>query len=108
MGPKGQTRNPAAVLVLSLVCCLYGVYSLFTMLGELQAFTRDEEFKPWMMFVPLLGLYFLLVTVPAQVTRAKQMANSRNPSSSGIFLYFLVPYYALAKDLNEVWDPSAG
>jgi hypothetical protein len=107
-GPKGQTRNPVNTLIISLVCCLYAVYAMWTMLNELQQFTQDEEFKPWMMFVPLLGIYFLLIKVPEQVTRAKQMAGSRNQSASGIVLYFLVPAYALSKDLNEVWDPTAG
>jgi hypothetical protein len=108
IGPKGQTRNPATTLILGLVCCFYAVYALWTMLVELGQFTRDDDFKPWMMFVPLLGIYFLLVKVPEQVTRAKQMAGSRNREASSVVLYFLVPAYALAKDLNEVWDPTSG
>ncbi len=76
------------------------------MLNELQAYTNDQEFKPFFMFVPVLGIYFLLIKVPEQITKAKQMAGSRNPQASGIVLYFFIPQYAMAKDLNEVWDPS--
>ena len=105
-GPVGQTRNPVMTLVLSFVCCLYGLYQQWTMLNELQAYTRDDSFKPWYMFIPLLNLYFLLIKVPEQVTKAKQMAGSRNPQAAGIVLYFFISYYALAKDLNEVWNPQ--
>ena len=106
-GPRGQIRNPVNILIFSFVCCLYAIYAMWTMLNELQAYTEDQEFQPWMMFVPLLGIYFLLVKVPEQMAKAKQMAGSRNSAPAGIVLYFLVPGYALAKDLNEVWDPNA-
>ncbi|AKT39894.1 uncharacterized protein CMC5_040450 [Chondromyces crocatus] len=106
-GFRGETRNPVMVLVIGMVCCLYGLYQMWTMLNELQQYTRDEEFKPWYMFVPLLNYYFLWVKVPEQVTRAKQMAGSRNPQAAGIVLYIFLPMYVLAKDLNEVWDPNA-
>jgi len=66
-----------------------------------------ENFKPWHMFIPLLGIYFLWVKVPEQVGKAKQMAGSRNPQASGIVLYIFLSYYALAKDLNEVWSPQS-
>lgn len=105
-GAKGQVRNPVMTLVISMVCCLYGLWQMWSMLGELKAYTNDQEFKPWMMFIPLLGMYFLWVKVPEQVGKAKQMAGSRNPPN-GFILYFLIPYFALAKDLNEVWDPTA-
>jgi hypothetical protein len=105
-GAKGQTRNPVTTLVISMVCCLYAIYQMWTMLNELQAYTNDQEFKPWYMFIPFLGYYFLWIKVPEQVTKAKQMAGSRNPQAGGIVLYIFISPYALAKDLNEVWDPS--
>jgi hypothetical protein len=107
-GAKGETRNPVTTLILSFVCCFYFLYAMWTMLNELQQYTRDDEFKPWYMFIPLLNYYFLWIKVPEQVTKAKQMAGSRNPQASGIILYILLGPYALAKDLNEIWDPSSG
>ena len=104
-GFRGQTRNPVTTLILSMVCCLYGIFQSWTMLTELQQFTRDEEFKPFYMFIPFLGMYFMWIKVPEQVARAKQMAGSRNPQPSSIALYILIPQFALAKDLNEIWDP---
>ena len=38
---------------------------------------------------------------------AKQMAGSRNPQASGLVLYLFLYYYALSKDLNEVWSPQS-
>lgn len=106
-GPVGQTRNPVMVFVLSAICGFYGLFSVWTMLNELKAYTRDENFKPWMIFIPFLGIYFWLFKVPEQVTRAKQMAGSRNPQSAGLFMYWLFGLYFLAKDLNEVWNPQS-
>jgi hypothetical protein len=106
-GAKGQTRNPVTVLLISFVCCFYGVYQMWEMLNELQSYTNDQEFKPWYMFIPLLNYYFLWIKVPEQVTRAKQMAGSRNPQAQGIVLYIFLAPFALAKDLNEVWDPMS-
>jgi hypothetical protein len=107
-GFRGETRNPVMVVVLSMVtCCLYGIYAMWVMLNELQQYTRDQEFKPWYMFIPLLNYYFMWVKVPEQINKAKQMAGSRNPQASSIVLYIFLAPYALAKDLNEVWDPNA-
>jgi hypothetical protein len=101
-GPKGQSRNPTTVLLLSFLCCFYGFFQMWSMLGELQQYTRDDSFKPWYMLVPLLNYYFMWIKVPEQVAKAKQMAGSRNPQAAGIVMYIF-----LAKDLNEVWDPNA-
>lgn len=105
-GPRGQTRNPVTVLLLSFVCCFFGLYQSWMMLNELQQYTRDENFKPFYMFIPVLGIYFMLVKVPEQVARAKQMAGSRSQQPANIVLYLFLAQYALAKDLNEVWDPT--
>ncbi len=106
-GPIGQTRNPVSVLIIGMVCCFYAIYQQWTMLNELQAYTRDDNFKPVYMFVPILNLYFLLVKVPEQMTKAKQMAGSRNPQASSIVLYFFIGLYAMSKDLNEIWNPQS-
>jgi hypothetical protein len=106
-GPKGTARNPVTTLLFGMICPIYALIALWGMLTELQAFTRDEEFKPWYFLIPILGIYFMLVKVPEQVTKAKQMAGSRNPQAAGFILYFFLGLYALAKDMNEVWDPNA-
>jgi hypothetical protein len=105
-GTKGQIRNPVMTLVLSMVCCLYGLWQMWGMLNELQQYTNDEGFKPWFMLVPFLNYWFLWIKVPEQVAKAKQMAGSRNPQAAGIVFYVFLMPFALAKDLNEVWDPN--
>jgi hypothetical protein len=106
-GPKGQMRNPVMVLVLSMVCCLYGMFQLFTMIGELKAYTKDDSLPIWGLLVPGYGIYLLLIKVPELVGRAKKMAGSRKSEPMNIILYLFLSYYALAQDLNEVWDPNA-
>ena len=82
-------------------------YSIYTMLTELKEVTKDPEFNWWYVLIPYFGLYFMWIKVPEQVTKAKQMAGSRNPQAAGLVMYLFLSYYALAKDLNEVWDPTA-
>src|SRR5262249_12651485 len=84
---RGQTRNPVMTLGLSYVCCFYWLYQMWTMLNELQQYSRDEEFKPFYMFIPFLNYYFLWIKVPEQVAKAKQMAGSRNPQAQSLVLY---------------------
>jgi hypothetical protein len=59
----------------------------------------------WWMFVPCLGLYWILVPLPAAVTRAKQMAGVGREARSPV-LYLFLAMYALAADLNEVANPQ--
>jgi hypothetical protein len=106
VGGAGQQRNPVTTLLISCVCFLYAIYSMWTMLNELQQYTKDPDFKPWFMFIPFLNYYFLWVKVPEQMAKAKQMAGSRNPQPQGFIFYFLLSPYALAKDLNQVYDPN--
>jgi len=106
-GPRGQERNPVMVLVLGMLCCIYGFIQAWSMLNELKEFTRDEDFKPFFMLIPFLNYYFLWIKVPEQVRKAKQMAGSRNPEPQSIVLYIFLFPFALAKDLNEVWNPNA-
>ena len=97
------------MLLISWVCCFYGIFQLWTMLSELKSYTRDDSFQPWWLLIPFLNLYFILAVLPAQVRKAKQMAGSRNPEPNNLLLYWFVGVYALANDLNQVWDPqSAG
>ena len=106
-GPRGQTRNPTTALLGTLFCCgLYHILGGYGMLNELKAYTKDESLQPWHMFIPVLNL-LLLLKLPDIVTRAKQMAGSRNPQSAGLVMYLFLFPFALAKDLNQVWDPNS-
>jgi hypothetical protein len=104
-GPRGTTRDPILVLIFSFFC-FYGVYVAWVMLHELQAFTQDEEFKPWKIFIPLYNLYFWHSEVPEQVTKAKRMSGCPNPYATGFYEHANVALYSLAKDLNEIWSHS--
>jgi hypothetical protein len=48
----------------------------------------------------------MILKLPDIVTRAKQTAGSRNPQSAPLVLYIFLFPFALAKDLNQVWDPN--
>lgn len=107
-GPRGQTRNPTTALLGTLFCCgLYHIFGGYGMLNELKAYTKDESFQSWHLFIPILNLLMLL-KLPEVVGRAKQMAGSRNPQARGLVMYLLLFPWALAQDLNEIWDPNSG
>lgn len=105
-GPKGQTRNPIMVLLLTYVTCgLYGLIAYWTMLNELKAFLNSDEIQPIYMFIPILQL-LMIFKLPGWVTEAKRRAGVPNGEASNIVLYLLLGPFALAKDLNEVWNPT--
>ncbi len=105
-GTRGQTRNPTTALLGTLFCCgLYHLFGGYGMLNELKEYTKDESLQPWHLFIPILNLLMIL-KLPDIVTRAKQMAGSRNQQSAGLVMYLFLFPFALAKDLNQVWDPS--
>lgn len=104
-GPKGTTRDPTMVLIFSFFC-FYGVYVAWAMLSELQAYTQDDNFKPWKIFIPIYNLYFWHSEVPEQVSKAKRMAGCPNPYANGFYEHANVALYSLAKDLNEIWKCS--
>ena len=88
-----------------MVCGFYGLWQFWTMMNELQQYTNDQNFKPWHFLIPVYGWYFVIVKVPEQVTKAKQMAGSKTPTA-GLIMYLFLTLYALPKDLNEIWDPN--
>lgn len=105
-GPRGQTRNPTTALLGTLFCCgMYHLFGGYGMLNELKAYTRDEQLQSWHLFIPVLNLLMIL-KLPEIVTRAKQMAGSRNPQSASLVMYLFLFPWALAKDLNQIWDPN--
>jgi hypothetical protein len=88
----------------TLLAVLFQGFVLFRMASELKNFTNNPDFAPWMAFVPCLNIWFMVVKVPEEMTRAKQMAGVQNPTK-GAALYFLLGPWALASDLNDLAGP---
>jgi hypothetical protein len=73
------------------------------MLRELQNYTQDDQFVWWYLFIPCLNIYFMLVKVPEQVTKAKTKAGILQAKPTrGIVNYFFIFLHALASDLNDI------
>jgi fucose 4-O-acetylase-like acetyltransferase len=104
-GPKGQTRNPMMVLLISMVCFLYGIYQYYVMVGELKEYLQTDEINPIHMFIPVLNI-LMLFKLPGWVLQAKQRAGVPNPEVANILFYWFFGLYFLPKDLNEVWNPT--
>ena len=104
-GPIGQTRNPVMTLLLSMICAFYMLYSLMAMLQELKNYLKKDEIAPWHVWIPYWNLYVLCVQTPKWVAEAKQRAGSQNAQASNFILYLFLSPYALASDLNDVWNP---
>ncbi len=103
-GQKPTIRNP--IMTLIMICIpIYGLIVYYGMIKELKDFTQDPGFMMWGWLIPCFNMYWMLLLLPAQVTKAKQMAGSQKPARS-ILLYWLIGPYALAADLNEVADPN--
>jgi hypothetical protein len=104
-GAKGQTRNPVMTLLISWICFLYMLYVHFQMANELKAFLNTEEITPWWMFIFPLNL-LLILKLPNLMVEAKRRAGVANPQAGGLFMYLFFTPYVMAKDLNEVWNPT--
>jgi hypothetical protein len=95
---------PILSLVTTLAMLGGGVwYLLFTiqMVNELKTVTGNAGFAWWPILVPFYNYYWLLVLLPQEVTRAKQMRGVQTPTRN-IILYFFLGNFALASDLNDL------
>jgi hypothetical protein len=89
--------------LVSLAGVVYLLIQVIGMLRELGNYTQDPEFNWWWIFIPCLGIYFALIKVPEQVTKAKQKAGiEQMKPTRPILLYILISPFALASDLNDI------
>jgi hypothetical protein len=106
-GPVGTVRNPIMVLVLSMVCFVYAIIAMWSMLNELKAFRGKDDINPIFMFIPILNI-ILIWGLPAKVLEAKQMAGVPNAQVVHPILYLLLGTYFFPADLNEVFQAASG
>jgi hypothetical protein len=71
------------------------------MCNELKAVTGNPKFAWWPVLIPIYQYYWLLVLLPQEVGRAKQMRGVQAPVRH-IILYFFFGPWALASDLNDL------
>jgi len=71
------------------------------MTNEVKVVTGNQAFVWWPIIVPFFNLYWMLILVPQEVARAKQMRGVQAPVRPLIIYLFLWPY-ALASDLNDL------
>jgi hypothetical protein len=102
-GPVGKTRNPVMVFVVSMICFVYALISIWQMLNELKAFRGKDDFNP--ILVLLLPIVFIW-GIPPKVLEAKQMAGVPNAQVASPILYLFFSPYFMAADLNEVWQAA--
>jgi hypothetical protein len=96
--------SPALSLLSTLSVLGGGIwYLLFTiqMVNELKAVTGNAGFAWWPVLVPFYNYYWLLVLLPQEVAKAKQMRGVQTPTRN-IILYFFLGNFALASDLNDL------
>jgi hypothetical protein len=106
-GPIGKTRNPVMVIVLTYVTCgIYGIISLFSMLGELNAFRQKNDINPVLFLLPIISL-LEFIKLPAKVLEAKRMAGVPNAQEPNVILYLFFGIYFIPVDLNEVWQAAS-
>jgi len=89
------------VLVISCVCCLYGILQYMQMGTELKSALPDSKFVWWHLFIPIYGYYVGWILLPAEVARAKQALGIQKPPQN-IVLYILLGPFAFATDMNDI------
>jgi hypothetical protein len=88
-------------LLVSLGLFVWIILTFKKMTGEMNSVTGNAAFPWWPVFIPIYNLYWLLILVPQEMAKAKQMAGAQRPSRN-MFIYFLFPLYAFAADLNDM------
>jgi hypothetical protein len=85
----------------ALLGTVLGFISAVRMIGELKSVAQSQNLDWWMLLIPLFNLYVVLIVIPAEVTKAKQMLRVQQPTRN-VILYWLLSPYALAADLNDI------
>jgi hypothetical protein len=85
----------------NLVGYVLMVVSYAKMTNELKSVTQNASFAWWPIFIPFYNLYWMLILLPAEVTKAKQMLGVQQPTRN-IVLYFFFGLYAFSADLNDM------
>ena len=57
------------------------------MVSQLRAFTNQGDYQPWMVFIPCYNIFIIVMKVPEEMTRAKQMVGVQAPSKPA-WMYF--------------------
>ncbi len=89
--------------LITLAGMVLGLINSVSMVRELQNYTQDTQFVWWWLFIPCLGIYFAMIKVPEQVTKAKEKAGiAQSKPTRTIVFYLFLWMYALASDLNDI------
>lgn len=80
---------------------VWWLINLFRGLNEMRTMSRNPTFPRWPVFIPFYNLYYFLIMVPQEMTKAKQMNGCQVPARN-LVLYFLFPVFALQSDLNDL------
>jgi hypothetical protein len=84
-----------------LAGCAWYLVLAIQMANELKAVTGNPDFEWWPVLVPFYNLYWMLILVPQEVARAKQMRAVQAPVRP-LVLYLFLWSFALASDLNDM------
>jgi hypothetical protein len=87
--------------LISLVGAVLGLISVIKMTNELKGVTGNAGFAWWPIFIPIYGIYWSCIMVPAEMAKAKQMRGVQNPPR-GLVVYLFLFLYAFAADLNDI------
>lgn len=88
-------------LLTSVAAAVMGILAFKNMTTELKSVTQNQAFAWWPIFIPFYNLYWILILLPQEITRAKQMMGIQQPTR-GIVVYFFFSLYAFAADLNDM------
>ncbi len=100
-GAVGQIRNPVMVFLIGYICVFYGLLQMRAIEGELNRFLgkgQDGSIM-WFLFplLPLLGMGKL-------IGEARAKAGTATQGDGSFIMYWLVGFYFITKDANEIWE----
>lgn len=98
-GFLGETAFRSAPSLAMVAGILLTIFELRKMTLEVSSITKTP-IAWWPIIVPLYGLYWSAVALPAEVAKAKSAAGKGAPRGAVVYLFLCL--YALASDLNDL------
>lgn len=87
--------------VIQLAMSIWLLINLLKCLDEMRNAAGNPAFPRWPIIVPIYNLIYMLMMVPKEMQKAKQMRGMQ-PTTRNLALYFFFPVFALQSDLNDL------
>ncbi|NLZ70898.1 MAG: DUF4234 domain-containing protein [Clostridiaceae bacterium] len=118
-GPVGKMRNPATVLLLSIITCgIYGIIWMYQISNEINDYTRAKLTEPNYSWIGIFCGVFTYINIYKIDQALVQIDRVEGRTSESRFLLWIIlsifgigtlmMYYQVQESLNHIWAANGG